>query len=571
MELLQYIRLFRKWFWLILLCSVLAGGAAFISSSRQEDLYRARVVLVVGTYYVDPNPSSGAIQVGVDLAQTYVVMARSLTILEAAFQAGNFEVGTGAFPKEITANVVGETSLIQITTTHTDPILAVTWADEIANQLILKSPSNLTPEQQGQIDLANSEIQRLREQLEDARVRLLDIENQLATETDLQAIESLTEQYNTLITQINQASGTIANYQNTISQLQQRTNSLEIWERARLLGQIPNNAVRSTILAVMVGAALAVGVALLIEYLDDSIRTPEQANQIMELPTLAAIPKFGKRRENYRERLITYRNPDSPSAEEYRTLRTNLLYSMNGKKVTYLVSSPGPSEGKTITVANLAVAMAAAGWRVLLIDADLRRPRLHEVFDLDNHIGFSTLLSLDPDESVVEQGSESFYAPEVQECIKDTDVPGLRVITSGHIPLNPAEVLGSASMQRWYEHFMAAPDIEIVLFDTPPILVAADAAVLASVVEAPVVMVIEAGRTKPSGALRAKERLQTLDVKIKGLVLNAVSARDLSYYGGYYYYYYYKSADQGSRSAQDWPCSDDPPPFRDTGTKCSRV
>ena len=551
MELLQYIRLFRKWFWLIILCAVLAGGATFITGSRDVTLYRARVTMVVGTYYVDPNPEYGQFLVGNNLAQTYVIMATNHTVLQSAADARNFGLTPSDLSDMITASVVGDTSLIEITVTNTDPILVVDIADEVATQLILKSPSNLTPEQRSQIDLANVEIARLREQVDNARLRLADVDSQLEVTTDPEEISRLTEQYNTITMQVNQASATIADFQSTISQVQMRTNALEIFEQARLLGPIPNSVVRNTILAIIVGVSLAVGAALLIEYLDDSIRTPEQANQVMELPTIAAIPKFGKRRDGYRERLITYRNPDSPSAEEYRTLRTNLLYSMNGKKVTYLLTSPGPTEGKTTTVANLAVAMAAAGWRVLLIDADLRRPRLHDVFELDNHTGLSSLLSLDPDDSVTDQADGQFYSPEAEECIQDTEVSGLRVITSGHIPLNPAEVLGSASMRRWFEYLMTVPDNEIILFDTPPVLVSADAAVLASVVEAPVVMVIEAGRTKPGGALRAKERLEALDVSIKGLVLNAVSSRDLKYYGGYYYYYYSKSPDQASRSRQD--------------------
>ncbi len=344
------------------------------------------------------------------------------------------------------------------------------------------------------------------------------------------------------------ASGTVASYQATVSQIQMRSNVISIFEDARLSGVSsapPSNPLQTTILAIMVGAALAMGLALLIEYVDDSIRTPAQANDILAIPTMAAIPRFGNRRSTYSDKLITYHKPSSPLSEEYRTLRTHLLYSMNGNSVTYIISSASPGEGKTITSANLAVTMANAGWRVLLIDADLRRPRQHDVFQLDNHVGLSTLLSTMPSQDGADLYYELSRRPELQGCIKDTQVPGLQVITSGPIPLNPVEVLGSAAMHRWFECFVSSPDINIILFDTPPVLVSADAAVVSSVVDAPVIMVLEAGKTRPGGALRAKERLESLNVAIKGLVLNSVSSRDMKYYGDYYqYYYYYRDAEQ---------------------------
>jgi capsular exopolysaccharide synthesis family protein len=139
----------------------------------------------------------------------------------------------------------------------------------------------------------------------------------------------------------------------------------------------------------------------------------------------------------------------------------------------------------------------------------------------------------------------------MDDCIQDTEIPGLQVITSGHIPLNPTEVLGSASMQRWFQEFRAKEDIDIVLFDTPPTLVVADSAVLASAIGVPVILVIEAKGTRRGAAQTAKEQFEQLDVKLAGVVLNAVNPRDRAGYGygyGYYYYYYSETGAKSSSS-----------------------
>jgi len=212
------------------------------------------------------------------------------------------------------------------------------------------------------------------------------------------------------------------------------------------------------------------------------------------------------------------------------------------------VTSPGPSEGKTVTACNLAITMATAGWRVLLIDADMRRPMVHEMFGLDNQVGLSTLLSLSPHE--IAAGNDPYAFPaQVADCIRPTDIPGLQVITSGYIPLNPTEILGSASMQAWFDRFRATPTIDVVIFDTPPVMVAADSAVLASALNVPAVLILQAGQTRPMALKRAKERLEALDIELKGVVLNAVTRRDQSYSYGYdYYYYYYYRAEKGQPS-----------------------
>ncbi len=322
-ELAQYIRLIRRWLWLIVLAAFLAGGAAYLQASRQIDVYRASATISVGSYFQAPNPTAGEIYTGQQLAQNYVVLAKSRSVLEAAIEEGDLPISVGVLSDSISASVIQGTTFIRLTATHPDPILVVQMVEEVARQLIKQSPTNLTPEQQAQVELANQEIARLTQQLDQSRQRLAALQAQIAQTTNPSELERLNEQYNTLITQINEASANIAQFSDTITRLQQRTNALEIVEPAHSLGKLPRDTFQTTVLGAMVGAALAFGLVLLLEYLDDTIRTVDQATQALGLPTLAVIPKFGKSRDSYPQRLIAYRQPDSPVAEEYRTLRTN--------------------------------------------------------------------------------------------------------------------------------------------------------------------------------------------------------------------------------------------------------
>jgi len=545
MELVAYIHLFRKWLWLIVLGAFLAGAAAFLYRNQQAEQYQATVTISVGGYIESPNPNSAQIQTGVELAQTYAVIATTYEVLEATVEAGDYPITPDGLGSAVTTSVVAETSLLRITVTYTDPALAASMANELAQQLISNSPSNLTPEQQKTVDSANAEIERLTAELEQNRNERSLLQEQLNAATDQDEIQRLQEQINVLADRINQTSSNIAGYQTTITTIQNRTNSLSIVERARRPGSPTGSSVlMNTLLGAMVGAALAIGLALLIEYLDDTIHTPEEVTQVLSLPTLATVTRFGRSRDSYSNRLITYHDPGAPVSEQYRTLRTNLLYSSNerGAKKIFIVSSPGPSEGKSVTVANLAVTIAMAGWRVLLVDADLRRPRIHEIFDLDNSVGLSTLLSAQESQNKREDHEGQGFPIDLTACLQETFVPGLRVIASGRIPVNPTEVLGSATMQHLFKEFGASKNVDIILFDTPPALVVADSAVLASTLNIPVVIVLESGGTRRAAAVRTKEQFEQLDVVMEGVVLNSVNPKERRYryggYGGYYYEYY---------------------------------
>ena len=204
-------------------------------------------------------------------------------------------------------------------------------------------------------------------------------------------------------------------------------------------------------------------------------------------------------------KLVTVSHPRSPVSEAYRSLRTSVqFYSLDRPLQTILVTSASPDEGKSTTLANLAVTFAEAGREVIAVDCDLRRPSLHQLFDLPNDAGLTTAMR--------DERSPADVA-------LSTAVPHLKLIPSGPVPPNPAELLGSQRMDRLIEALRGLADI--VLFDAPPTNAVTDAAVLGAKMDG-VLLVVSAGRTKRDHALRAKRMLEKVNAKVLGVVLNNV-------------------------------------------------
>ena len=212
--------------------------------------------------------------------------------------------------------------------------------------------------------------------------------------------------------------------------------------------------------------------------------------------------------------LVALRDPRSPAAEAYRTLRTNIQFSSLDKPLrTVLATSTSPDEGKSTTIANLAVTIAQAEQRVVLVDCDLRRPTLHALFGLPNEEGLTSLM--------LQEGGRI--------PVQKTEVPGLLVLTSGPLPPRPADILGSRRMEAVIAQLREHADI--VLFDTPPVNAVTDAAVLATKVDG-VLLVFRAGATKRDRAREARRLLDKVNANIVGVVLTDVQGEDrYSYYG----------------------------------------
>jgi polysaccharide biosynthesis transport protein len=297
---------------------------------------------------------------------------------------------------------------------------------------------------------------------------------------------------------------------------------------------------RNIIIAFLVAMAAGIGLAFLIDYLDDSIRTSDDIGRNLGLPTLAMIPHqslIDKRRDrgilsgkngngNGSTALITLEDNRSAMAEAYRHLRTSLLFSSAGKPPqTILVTSTQPSEGKTTTAINTAVTLAQAGVDVVLLDCDLRRPRLHQHFSLSNTSGLTNYLS-------GERNTENLLK-------SYPGLPNLKVVTSGPIPPNPAELLSSNEMKNLLQFLKG--NFKHVVIDSPPAISFTDAAIMATLVDG-VVLVAMAGKSSIHLMRRFKHRLANLGARIYGVVLNGIkpSALEYGYYGyghGYNSYY----------------------------------
>jgi len=300
-----------------------------------------------------------------------------------------------------------------------------------------------------------------------------------------------------------------------------RANNVRLMDRAEPpSAPISPNPRRDWLTAILAGLTIAFGLAFGIEYLDDTVKTPEDVTRRLKLPLLGLVPAV----RGDRVPVLTETVPHD-FGESFRSLRTSLVFTTGSEGTRVIaVTSSQPLEGKTTTAANLALALALGGSRVLLIDADMRRPGLHKTIGLENGAGLSHLL--------VGQAR-------VREAIQRTSEPNLYVITAGRTPPNPSELLASERMNVFLANLAHGP-FDWVVIDTPPVLAVTDAVIIAQKV-AGVVFVVGSEMTRRVHAERALETLQSGRVRGIGVVLNRVDFDRNKYYYSRYYGYQYKS------------------------------
>ena len=301
-----------------------------------------------------------------------------------------------------------------------------------------------------------------------------------------------------------------------------RSGMVQIYDKAEANPRpVKPNKLLNVILGVIVGLAVGIGLAFFIEYLDTSVKTIDDVERALQAPVLGVIPQ----NVGY----IVFEGPDSPHAEAYRVLRTNILFSQKDPKLnTITIVSGGAGEGKSTTIFNLATVFAQNGSRVLVVDSDLRRPSLHKVLKVSNSVGLTNFL--------LKQNT-------LEEVIQTTPLATLDFMASGKLPSSSMGVLSSAQMKELIRDLKRRYDY--VFFDSPPIMGVSDASILASEVDC-VLQVIQYRRYPQPMTIRAKQMIEKVGSNLLGIVLNNInmaSDENYYYYSGYYYDYYAKSED----------------------------
>jgi polysaccharide biosynthesis transport protein len=598
MELKHYFSIVRRWSWLLILGLILGAGGGFGVSNYQTPVHQASTRLLV-MRAPQQTTSDYTYLSDQQLVQTYIQLVTTKPVLDSV----SAELGYTFKAKQITVQQIRDTQVVQLTVEDQNPERAAAIANTLVEQLIkhndalqasrfASTESNL----QEQIKQMETQISGLQTVITEAsnqslKEQMIELESQIAPleaekaqleqeiallnparttlqktslaekESRLSQIEPLLRLYQEIhsnlivlgkpmdtagadsikLTQLQKTldlyQGIYVNLLNNLesvrlARLQNTPNIVQIEAATVPLEPIRPRPIMNTLLAGVVGLMLSGGIIFLVEYLDDTIKTMEDVESVLGIPVIGYIAEL-QHHSKRGEELYVMRQPRSPVSEAFRLLRTNLEFASVDRPIRRLmVTSTNPNEGKTTIVVNLAAVMAQGGRKVTVMDADLRRPKVHRFLGLGNQFGLTDMFRTDVTIPMISQ--------------QMGDVENISVITTGSLPPNPAELLGSARMDHILRQ--AEQESDILILDSPPSLVA-DVQILAAKVDG-VVLVVHPGHTQIDNARATMEQLRRAGARVVGVVLNRIPRHRAEYYGGYRHYSpYYKQYQYASRDS----------------------
>lgn len=414
----------------------------------------------------------------------------------------------------ITAEPIRDTRLLSLNVDNPDPVLAAKIANRVAQIYIRHNLTYISNSES--LNLLKNEYLRLRTKLsEQSKIykkghpEMVRLHEEMA-----EVVENISRGKDRGFAVDDDGGSAHSQYRRALEGL--KANNVSLVEPALVpVTPAKPNKMLNLFLAVIVGFFGGIGLAFLFEYQDDTVKDAEDMEELNDWPLLGKIPEiFGHKKESY-----VLQKPNHLVSEAYRFVRTQLSFlSEKDKSLTSMViSSLGPQEGKTTTACNLAITLAQGRKKILLVDADMRRPRLHNIFKRNKDKSLSDFLA-----------GEASY----NDVIQKTDIENLSIVSNRQVPHNPSELLTGGKMKEFIRE--STKDFDFVLFDSPPISVITDAVILSALTDG-VILVLESGKTPKKAVLRADKLLKNSEVSVIGAIINGVSTSGKE---GYYYSYY---------------------------------
>lgn len=505
----HYLGVAKRWWWLLVLGTIVPAVLSYRLASQQPQLYQAQATLMVGGSIWTANPNPNAVQISTMLAQSYAQLVKRQPVTRAVIDKLGLQTTPDVLAQQITARVQPQSQLLEIQVTDLNPQWAAVIANALANELIIQSPgARQTSEERSfnekqLIDL-RARIETVTQDLEAERARLAGLTSaaEIAEgEERIAALERVWILYQSAYSTL---------FQSVVSE--QSPNTLTIVEEAGELGTpVPSKLPLVIGVAGLAGLGLAFGGVLLIEMMDDRLKWEGPGHsRALGLPVLGAVSRI----RSADGPLVLQSRPSSREAECFRGLRTAILLTggRNAPRIL-LCTSAAPQEGKSLVVANLGLAMAALGRRTLIVDGDLRKRQLHLLFNLPNGRGLTELLC---------------NGDSADAYVQQTSVPNLSVLRAGGPAADPTSLLASQRFGDLLDELKQGYDT--LLLDSPAALVVPDAAILASQSDG-VLLLVDAQTTSRRAALRVRRAMEEqAGARVLGTVFNRVRLKRHQYY-----------------------------------------